>query len=170
LGSTLLGITSLFSFVIWESGQKGILLRGSITIKATRKRTVFGQLKQPRTKTGERPMDSLTALQTETKNEFVSQLKKEADRISNDLILINNLIAALNDKITGYNSILSEVHVFRNDVAKEIADNSGEEDEVKAAWADEWDQGYAEEIDDIPEVEVEKLTHADELDNLPQEP
>jgi len=115
-------------------------------------------------------MDSLTALQVETKNEFVSQLKKEADRISNDLILINNLIGALNDKITGYNSILSEVHVFRNDVAKEIADNSGEEDEVKAAWADEWDQGYAEEIDDIPEVEVEKLTHADELDNLPQEP
>ena len=108
-------------------------------------------------------MDSLTALQVETKNEFVSQLKNAADRISNALILITNLIGA-------HNSILSEVHVFRNDVAKEIADNSGEEDEVKAAWADEWDQGYAEEIDDIPEVEVEKLTHAEELDNLPQEP
>jgi hypothetical protein len=111
--------------------------------------------------------------------ELITDLQEARKEVRGYQTAVEAAISDLNAAITAYNAVLEQVHSFRSTIAEEIeADWSEEADdwygspesEAQEEWKNNWEPGYAEALDEVEDIKVDPMHHAEELADLPSSP
>jgi len=111
--------------------------------------------------------------------QLITDLHAARKAVREELKVVEAGIVDLNRAIASYNAVLERVHAFRSLVAESIeADWSEKEDdwygspesESQEAWKELWEPGYADALDEVSDVTVDPMPHAEELGELPSSP
>jgi uncharacterized protein YukE len=103
--------------------------------------------------------------------------RQEAVEVARELT--NDRVSRLNETISAYNEALEEARDFVEEITADMTEffdeksdrwTEGDAGQAYSSWKDEWEGFDGDEVDAVDEVEVPDLGHAEELEQLPEEP
>lgn len=111
--------------------------------------------------------------------ELITELQDARKEVRGNRAAVDEAINNLNASIAAYNAVLEQVHSFRSTIAEEIAASCAAkeddwygtpESESLEVWKESWEPGYADALDEVGDVIVDDMPHAEELADLPSSP